>query len=106
MSTIQLEEIPEKEIVPGFFGRFIHSPNMTIAHWRIEAGAVMPAHSHPHEQVVNPIEGTFELMLDGEKLKLESGKALIIPSSVEHSGRALTDCRVIEVFHPVREDYR
>ena len=44
--------------------------------------------------------------LAGEKLKLESGKALIIPSSVEHSGRALTDCRVIEVFHPVREDYR
>lgn len=25
---------------------------------------------------------------------------------VPHSGRALTDCRVIDVFYPVREDYR
>jgi hypothetical protein len=32
--------------------------------------------------------------------------AAIIPGGVEHSGRTLTTCRVIDIFSPAREDYR
>ena len=30
----------------------------------------------------------------------------IVPPNVTHSGRAVTECRIIDVFHPVRDDYR
>jgi quercetin dioxygenase-like cupin family protein len=36
---------------------------------------------------------------------LTAGQVLIIPSNVVHSGQALTPCKVLDVFNPVREDY-
>ena len=35
-----------------------------------------------------------------------AGQVFVIPPDVPHSGRALTRCRVLDVFAPVREDYR
>ena len=72
----------------------------------VEAGAALPRHSHPHEQVVNMLEGEFELVVDGTPHRLKAGDVLAIPGDAPHSGRALTRCRILDVFHPIREDYR
>ena len=52
------------------------------------------------------VAGKFEMTLDGETLQLEKGKVAVIPANAKHSGRALTDCEIMDVFYPVREDYR
>ncbi|MFQ6078095.1 MAG: cupin domain-containing protein [Thermodesulfobacteriota bacterium] len=106
MRFLNLHELEEKQFVPGFKGHFVHSENMTFAYWDIEAGAVLPEHSHPHEQVASMIAGEFELTVNGETRLLRPGSVAIIPSDAVHSGRALTTCRIIDVFYPVREDYR
>ena len=59
-----------------------------------------------HEQVVHLYEGEFELTVDGQTSRLSSGTVFAIPANIRHSGRAITDCRVMDVFCPVREDYR
>ena len=79
---------------------------MTFSFWNIEKGAQLPAHSHPHEQVTNIIEGRFELTVDGESKKLGPGSVVIIPPHAVHSGKAMAKSRVIDVFYPIREDYR
>jgi quercetin dioxygenase-like cupin family protein len=99
------EHIPPRTIIPGFQARFIHSAHMTFALWDIEAGAALPAHSHMHEQVTQVQEGEFELTVDGVTTKLERGMTMVIPPNVPHSGRALTTCKVLDVFWPVRLDY-
>jgi quercetin dioxygenase-like cupin family protein len=106
MPFINLDQQEEKELVPGYHVKFIHTNNMTFAYWRIEAGAALPDHSHHHEQVVNLIEGRFALTVDGETRELEPGTIVTIPPNVPHSGKAVTPCRIIDVFHPVREDYK
>ena len=106
MPFLKLDALPEKEPMPGFQGRFVHSHNMTFAHWTIQAGALLPVHAHPHEQVVNIIEGKFELTIAGETRVLGPGEVAIIPSHAVHSGRALTPCWIIDAFYPIREDYR
>jgi quercetin dioxygenase-like cupin family protein len=101
-----LKGIEEKEIVAGYRARFLHSENMTLAYWDVDPGAELPEHSHPHEQIANVLEGKFELTVAGESMILEPGMVAVIPSQVPHSGKALTPCRLLDAFHPVREDYR
>jgi quercetin dioxygenase-like cupin family protein len=79
---------------------------MTFVHWEIDAGASLPEHSHMHEQVVNMISGKFELKVDTETQLLGPKGVVCIPSNARHSGRAVTDCYIIDVFYPIREDYR
>ncbi len=105
-TPIPLSEVEAKEVISGFNGRFIHSDNMTLAYWTIAKNGVLPEHSHPHEQVVNMLQGEFELTVDGLPYRLSAGDVLIIPGGVTHSGRAVTNCRILDVFHPARDDYR
>ena len=106
MPFIQLKDIQEKELLPGFNVRMVHTEKMTLAYWDIKVGSVLPEHSHPHEQVAaQVIAGEFELTLDGETKVMKAGDVAVIPSNVVHSGRAITDCQLLDVFSPVREDY-
>ena len=106
MQLIKLDEVAPREVQPGHRARFVHAQNMTVAHWRIDAGSSIPEHDHPHEQVVNVIAGRYELTVAGKPLLLEPGMVVVIPGGVRHSGRAITDALLLDVFHPVREDYR
>jgi len=106
MRLIDLKDEKEHEPLPGYKVRFVHSDHMTFAFWDIKQGHSVPVHSHPQEQVVKVLEGKLELSLEGEKHILEVGKVLIIPGGVEHSAYSLTDCKAIDTFHPVREDYK
>lgn len=101
-----ISEIAPFEISRGFVARMIHTDHMTLAFVEIENGAVLPEHHHVHEQVANVLEGEFEFVLDGQRMVLRAGQTLVIPSNVPHSGRALTTCRILDVFQPVREDFR
>ena len=106
MPFLKLTDITPKSLFPGFQVRFVHSEFMTFAHWTIEAGAVLPEHSHPHEQVANVISGEFELTIDGETARLGPGSVGVIPPNALHSGKAVTPCHIIDAFYPIREDYR
>ena len=101
-----LNEMDTREIVPGFHARMVHSEKMTFSVWDVEAGAELPEHAHPHEQISTVLEGTFELNVGGTSKIIKPGMVVVIPSDVAHSGKALTLCRMLDVFHPVREEYR
>lgn len=106
MPFIALKDIAQNELLPGFSVRFVHTERMTLAYWTIKAGAVLPEHAHPHEQVAAQVmTGEFELTLDGESKRLKKGDVAVIPSNMVHSGKAITDCEMLDVFSPVREDY-
>ncbi len=106
MIFTQLSNIPSREIIPGFHGKMMHTDHMTFAFWEIEAGAPLHEHAHPHEQVAHMIEGEFEFTLDGETRIVSPGMLTVIPSNMPHSGKAITACKILDVFQPVREDYR
>ncbi len=99
-------DLPVKEIAPGFFSKLIHTENNTINFLEVKAGNAIPLHSHPHEQSSFVLEGSFEMIVDGEAQILTSSNFVVIPGGIIHGGRAITDCRLIDIFSPVREDYR
>ncbi len=101
---VSLEEVCESEPFSGFKVRFVHTRFMTLAYWQVGAGSVLPVHRHPHEQVMNVVKGKFELTIENATRRLESGVVAVIPPDAEHYGRAITDCFIIDVFYPIRED--
>ena len=106
MPFITLADSEEREMVPGFRARFVHADRMTCSYLTIAVGAELPEHAHPHEQISSIIRGGFEMTIDGETQTIEPGSVVVIPSGAKHRGRALTDCYILDVFSPVREDYR
>jgi quercetin dioxygenase-like cupin family protein len=106
MSFKRIRELARSEPVAGYRLRFVHTPGMTMSFWDVEPGAVMPEHTHPHEQISVMIEGEFELTVDGVTRTVREGDVALILSGVPHSGRAVTRCRIYDAFHPPREDFR
>ena len=70
------------------------------------SGAVIPDHSHPHEQLSTIVTGEMEVTVGGETRLMRPGMVAVIASDTRHIVHALTQCYVIDVFHPVREEYR
>ena len=103
---MNLSDIPSKEIMPGYHGQLVHAESMSIAFWNVEEGAEVPQHSHMNEQVMQVIEGKFEFTLDGVTKIYEPGDLVIIAPHKKHSGKALTRCKLMDVFSPVREEYK
>ena len=106
MGLVKLDELPELQISEGILGRAVTAGSVTVFYAHLAAGALLPEHSHHNEQVVNVVEGELELTVDGTTYNLVPGKVMVLPPNTVHSGRALSDCRVLDVFHPVREDFR
>jgi quercetin dioxygenase-like cupin family protein len=107
MTAIQaVQKIEPRELIPGFKGRFVHTESMTLVYWDVAAGANLPTHSHFHEQVVNLLHGEFELSINGQVHRLQTGDVITIPRNAEHFGKAITECRILDIFQPARDDYK
>ena len=102
----QLTDLPEKELFKGFNARLVHTENMTISYVRIDAGAILPEHHHPEEQITNILAGQLEMTIGGETEVCNPGTTVVIPSNTPHSARALSACIALDIFNPVREDYK
>ena len=93
------------ERLPGWYGRYFHSSNMTFAHYDFKRGASIHEHFHPQEEVYEVIEGELELTIDDAIQVARAGLVAIVPSNVRHSVKALTDGRAIIIDYPVRREF-
>ena len=98
--------LPAKEVIAGYHGRSFHTGSNTFIYWTVEPGAIMPMHSHLHQQVAQVLKGEFALTVDGETMVLQPGKAVIIAPHVQHGGKAISACELLDVFTPERDDYK
>jgi quercetin dioxygenase-like cupin family protein len=105
MPVVDTNRLKVIERLPGWRGRYFHSPSMTFAHYEFAAGSTIHEHSHPEEEVYEVIEGELELTIDGKSEIAKPGIVAIVPANSRHSVKALTDGRLIVVDHPARPDF-
>ena len=64
----------------------------------LEPGTTAPKHSHPGEEIIYVLEGTWEYTLDGKApVVLRAGDVLFIPAGVIHSARNVGTSRGAEL---------
>src|SRR5947209_2567030 len=65
MAFIDTNSLPVIERLPGWRGRYFHSPSMTFGHYEFARGASIHEHFHAQEEVWEVIEGELEVTIDG-----------------------------------------
>ncbi len=95
------------QMLPGLVRRtLIDSDKMMICEFIFDAGAVVPNHTHVHEQVGYIVSGRVRMTIGGETSELGPGDSYCAPSSVPHSAVTLEPTVIVDTFSPPREDYR
>ena len=101
------EERQIKELAPGVKIRTFWGERVLLSIVEMDENALVPLHSHPHEQAGIMLEGEVELTIGGESRRLKPGDIYVIPGGVEHSARTNgIPCRLLDIFSPVREEYK
>src|ERR1700738_687711 len=102
MPFVDTNKLDTIERLPGWRGRYFHSPSMTFAHYDFVRGSAIHEHFHPQEEVYEVLEGELEITIDGVTQIARAGMVAIVPSQVRHAVKALTDGRAIIVDYPLR----
>ncbi len=101
-----ISELPCREMAPGVTMRQVHLENVMVTFVELEEGAVVPPHSHEHEQISLVISGSLFFNVEGAERLVKCGEAVLIPSGAEHSVSAISGPAVAyDCFSPVRKDY-
>jgi quercetin dioxygenase-like cupin family protein len=73
----------------------------------IPARGSVPQHFHPNEQMGIVISGRMVFTIGGESRTLGPGDLYRIPGGVSHGVVALDEpVRALDVFYPIRDEYR
>ena len=104
---VRADPAAARELRPGVALRAVAGDALMLSVVTFEPGAEVPDHAHPHEQMGIMLSGRLEFTIASRNEVLEVGDIWRIPSNVPHRARALGGPAVaLDVFHPVREDYR
>ena len=77
-----------------------------LAEFKLAKGAVIPTHSHPQEQTGYLVSGHLRFTIARVEHVVHAGDSWTLPGGVEHGVTVLEDSVAVEVFSPVRDDYR
>ena len=107
MPFIDIQSVRPLEVIPGCKMRTPYGQNMMLSYLEMDAGAEVPLHHHPHEQGGMLLEGRLQLTIGDETRVVEAGAMFLIPPNTPHRAVAVDGPAVVlDVFSPVREDYR
>ena len=83
----------------------VHGSKTLMVEFRLRKDAVLPLHTHPHEQTGYLVAGHIRLSIGPDVYEVFPGDSWTIPGGMTHGAEILADSVAVEVFSPVREDY-
>lgn len=95
-----------KQVVNGIEQKtLVHGEKTLMVEFRLQQGAALPLHSHPHEQTGYLVKGRIRLTVGENSHDVLPGDSWCIAGNTLHCAECLEAAVAIEVFSPVREDY-
>ena len=82
-------------------GACVEGDRMIVALMRMPAGTGAQPHSHPNEQWIYVLEGTFRGRIGDQDIEAKAGSVVYVPSNATHWGGATPDADC--VFFTVKD---
>jgi quercetin dioxygenase-like cupin family protein len=103
-----LDHVQQKTLVEGVRMKAVFGDRIMMSFVDLDAGAVVPEHRHPHEQMGYVISGVLEFQIGDQKKLCRAGDSYLAPPDVLHQVTVSADgpARVLDVFSPPREEYK
>jgi quercetin dioxygenase-like cupin family protein len=109
MGTIKESNVVYESIGEGRTRYLAHTDHLMMAVIDFNDGptdAPDPPHSHPHEQVSYVVAGKIILFLGNEETRLGPGDIFTVPPNIPHTVQLLAQhVRLVDTFHPVRDEF-
>ena len=97
---------PWIELCPGIKRQTVASgPHMYQMVAKLDAGAKMPEHKHPQEQIAHILKGRMKLIVSGVPYEMQVGDSFYLPSNEPHGVEVLEETMVLDTFSPPRDEY-
>lgn len=94
------------QAAPGAVRRTLAVGERTLlVEWSMQKGAEVALHQHEYEQIGYLVSGAIAMTIGDETVRLSPGDGYVAPGGVKHGATALEDSRIVDVFHPARQDY-
>jgi quercetin dioxygenase-like cupin family protein len=96
-----------REVIPGLTCWASTGTNLQLVKSQLAPGTAFTPHSHPHEQFLLVLGGTFECLVNETAIRSGPGGVFHFAPDQPHGGRVVGDQPVVilEAFHPIRRDY-
>lgn len=107
MPLISNPDVKSVDMMPGVTRKNLtDGDKMMLCEIRLEQGAVVPSHTHPHEQTGYLVSGRVRFQIGDEVRELVPGDAWMVPGGVPHEVTTLETAVALDIFSPPREDFR
>jgi quercetin dioxygenase-like cupin family protein len=99
-------DVPREQMTDLLVRQALHGVNLTISRLDMKAGAVVPTHHHENEQMTVMVSGKLRFIFPDKTIDIVGGEVMEIAPNLPHRVEVLEDSVAIDVFAPVREDWR
>ncbi|MDE3104630.1 MAG: cupin domain-containing protein [Acidobacteriota bacterium] len=92
---------------PGMVRQVLaHTDQLMLIRHYFEQGWVGARHSHPHHQLVYVVRGSLHVEIEGREFDVHAGDSFVVNGGQQHQASAYEASEVLDVFTPIRNDYR
>jgi quercetin dioxygenase-like cupin family protein len=103
----EVASIQPQQLWAGVLGRVVDGERVTFAVIELDPDTTVPEHRHENEQLGVLVRGSMRFRIGDETRDLEPGGTWCIAANVPHEVHTGPHGAIaVEVFAPVREDWR
>jgi quercetin dioxygenase-like cupin family protein len=105
--TINKDRIKPIKVIEGVFRKTLaYNDSVMLCHFLLEKDAKIPLHNHKEHQIGYVINGKVKFLTENGDFIAKTGDSYVFDSHERHGAILLEKSEIIEVFHPLREDYK
>ena len=105
---VNKKDITGVKALEGIYRKTLtYNNDVMLCHFILEKDAVIPLHNHEAHQIGYVVSGKIKFITEehGDFIA-ESGDSYVFDSKEKHGAEIIETAEVIEVFSPMREEYK